>query len=99
MAPKKAGEKAKAKAVKNKFAKKALGKAKDKKALEKAKAQKPKALGKALGKAMKAMKSMRIKAKDLEKLGSMTLDQKIKKALEEGETQEESAEIFKKIHD
>lgn len=98
MAPKKAGEKAKAKAVKNKFAKKALGKAKDKKALEKAKAQKPKALGKALGKAMKAMKSM-IKAKDLEKLGSMTLDQKIKKALEEGETQEESAEILKKIHD
>jgi hypothetical protein len=97
MAPKKAGEKAKAKAVKNIFAKKALGKAKDKKALEKAKAQKPKALGKALGKAMKAMKSM-IKAKDLEKLGSMTLDQKIK-ALEEGETQEESAEIFKKIHD
>jgi hypothetical protein len=97
MAPKKAGEKAKAKAVKNKFAKKALGKAKDKKALEKAKAQKPKALGKALGKAMKAMKSM-IKAKDLEKLGSMTLDQKIK-ALEEGETQEESAEILKKIHD
>ena len=95
MAPKKAGEKAKAKAVKNKFAKKALGKAKDKKALEKAKAQKPKALGKA----MKAMKSMRIKAKDLEKLGSMTLDQKIKKALEEGETQEESAEILKKIHD
>jgi uncharacterized protein YqfA (UPF0365 family) len=98
MAPKKAGEKAKAKAVKNIFAKKALGKAKDKKALEKAKAQKPKALGKALGKAMKAMKSMRIKAKDLEKLGSMTLDQKIK-ALEEGETQEESAEILKKIHD
>jgi hypothetical protein len=97
MAPKKAGEKAKAKAVKNIFAKKALGKAKDKKALEKAKAQKPKALGKALGKAMKAMKSM-IKAKDLEKLGSMTLDQKIK-ALEEGETQEESAEILKKIHD
>ena len=97
MAPKKAGEKAKAKAVKNKFAKQALGKAKDKKALEKAKAQKPKALGKALGKAMKAMKSM-IKAKDLEKLGSMTLDQKIK-ALEEGETQEESAEILKKIHD
>ena len=98
MAPKKAGEKAKAKAVKNIFAKKALGKAlgkaKDKKALEKAKAQKPKALGKA----MKAMKSM-IKAKDLEKLGSMTLDQKIKKALEEGETQEESAEILKKIHD
>ena len=105
MAPKKALGKAKAKSVKNKFAKKALGKAKDKKALEKAKdkkalekakAQKPKALGKALGKAMKAMKSMQIKAKDLEKLGSMTLDQKIKKALEEGETQEESAEILKK---
>ena len=64
----------------------------EKKALEKAKGQKPKALEKAM-KAMKAMKSMKIKAKDLEKLGKMTMDQKIKKALEEGDTQEESAEI------